>query len=168
MPVLAPDHLFEQAERLVVAPLHGPPRQIDIRRAISSSYYGVFHFTPTAVADAHIGSAHRATMRSAGVYRKIRHEAFRKVCEEARKTAPSPSFKPSVPKGGFGPDIMKFATAAIDLQSKRHDADYNPQPRFKTSDAKSAINAAPNAVDSFRRAADEKRIAFLTLLLVQS
>jgi hypothetical protein len=48
--ILNPDHLFDQADRLIVSTA-GPPRQVDLRRAISAAYYGVFHIVATAVAD---------------------------------------------------------------------------------------------------------------------
>ncbi len=53
----------------------------------------------------------------------------------------------------------------MDLQEKRHIADYNPQPRFKTLDAKLAIGAARSAIGRFERADQEDRKVFLTLLL---
>jgi hypothetical protein len=37
--ILNPEHLFEQAEKLVIPPPAGPPRQVDIRRAVSAAYY---------------------------------------------------------------------------------------------------------------------------------
>jgi hypothetical protein len=48
--ILNPEHLLEQAERLIEPPPAGPPRQVDIRRAISSAYYAVFHATLAAAA----------------------------------------------------------------------------------------------------------------------
>jgi hypothetical protein len=55
MPVLNPDHLFDQAERLVATTAGGAPRQADLRRAVSSVYYGLFHAILTAAADLFVG-----------------------------------------------------------------------------------------------------------------
>jgi len=107
---LNPDHLFEQAERLVAPPPAGPPRQVDLRRAISAAYYGLFHFCLIAAAD-------------------------------------------------------EFVDAAIELQEKRHLVDHNPQPRFRTSDAKLAVSTARSAVQRFEAADEKHRKAFLTLLI---
>lgn len=41
--ILNPDHLFEQADRLAAPFGPGTIRQVDVRRAISAAYYGVFH-----------------------------------------------------------------------------------------------------------------------------
>jgi hypothetical protein len=162
---LNPDHLFEQADKLVVPSPAGPPRQVDLRRAISAAYYGVFHFCLTAAADEFVGVTQRATSRYALVYRSIDHKTFRDLCLEAKKPTPPAKFAPYVPTGGFGPNIQSFSTAAIDIQEKRHLADYNPQPRFRTSDAKLAISTARTAVHGFQRASDEQCKAFLTLLV---
>src|SRR3954454_4175598 len=37
--ILNPEHLFQQAEQLILPPAAGPPRQVNIRRAISAAYF---------------------------------------------------------------------------------------------------------------------------------
>ena len=54
--VLNPDHFFEQADTLM-APPAGAPRQVDLRRAISNAYYGVFHAILAAAADEYAESS---------------------------------------------------------------------------------------------------------------
>jgi hypothetical protein len=83
--ILNPDHLFEQADKLISPPPAGPPRQVDLRRAISSSYYGLFHACLVAAADEFVGVTQRATSRYALVYRSIDHKTLREVCNEAKK-----------------------------------------------------------------------------------
>jgi hypothetical protein len=160
-----PDHLFEQAERLVAPPRAGPPRQADLRRAISAAYYGLFHCCLTAAADELIGVTQHATNRYALVYRSIDHKTLKDLCVEARKHTPPAKYAPYFPAQGFDPNIQAFAAAAIELQQKRHLADYDPQPRFSRSDAKLAISTARSAVQRFRAAGEEDRKAFLTLLV---
>jgi hypothetical protein len=162
---LNPDHLFEQAERLVAPPPAGPPRQVDLRRAISAAYYGLFHFCLTAAADEFVGVTQRVTSRYALVYRSIDHKALKDLCVETKKQPPPAKYVPYFPTGGFDPNIQAFSQAAIELQEKRHRADYNPQPRFRTSDAKLAISTARSAVHRFQTAKKEHRKAFLTLLI---
>jgi hypothetical protein len=53
--ILNPEHLFDQADALILGGI-GRPRQTDIRRAISASYYGLFHALVTAAADLVIGA----------------------------------------------------------------------------------------------------------------
>src|SRR2546428_459657 len=60
--VLNPNHLFEQPNKLITTRV-GPPRRVDIRRAISAAYYATFHATITAAADQFIGVTSRDTSR---------------------------------------------------------------------------------------------------------
>jgi hypothetical protein len=159
------DHLIEQAERLIVPPRGGSPRQVDLRRAISAAYYGVFHFCLTMAADELVGVTQRATSRYALVYRSINHRSLRELCLEAQKRTPPARFLPYAPGGGFGADIQAFAAFANELQQKRHLADYDPLPRLRTSDAKLAIDTARTAILRFQAASEEHRKAFLTLLV---
>ena len=165
MAILNPDHLFEQAEKLVAPPPAGPPRQVDLRRAISSAYYGLFHFTLISLADELVGVTQRASSRYWLVYRSIDHRTLKDICIEVQKPTPPQKYAPYFPANGFGPNIQAFAIAAIELQEKRHRADYDPQPRFRTSDARLATATARSAVRRFSRASIERRRAFLTLLL---
>jgi hypothetical protein len=165
LPILNPDHLFEQTEKLIVPPPAGPPRQVDLRRAISAAYYGLFHFCLIAAADEFVGVTQRSTSRYALVYRSVEHKGLKELCTETLKQVPVAKYRPYVPAGGFSSGIQEFSTAAIELQGKRHLADYNPIPRYKTSDAKVALNTARSAVHRFGQAEQEHRKAFLTLLI---
>jgi uncharacterized protein (UPF0332 family) len=164
MAILNAEHLFAQAERLVVPPA-GPPRQVDLRRAISSAYYGPFHFVLTALADEVVGVTQRTGSRYALVYRSVDHRQLKDLCQDVRKQTPPSKYVAYLLAGGFDQSIQIFAAAAVDLQERRHNADYNPQRRYTTFDAKLAIATARSAVQSFQRANLERRKAFLTLLL---
>lgn len=165
MAVLNYDHLFDQADKLVVPPPSGPPRQVDLRRAISSAYYGVFHFAMTALADELVGVTQRSSSRYVLVYRSIDHRTLKDICYDVTKPRPPQKYTPCLPPNGFGADIQAFATATVELQEKRHRADYNPEPRFRTSEAKLAIGTARSAITRFGQASPEQQKAFLTLLL---
>lgn len=165
MAILNPDHLFEQADRLIAPLSSGPPRQADLRRAISAAYYGVFHFALTCLADEFIGFSQRASSRYALVYRSLDHGTFKSVCQEVKKATPSARYVPFFPLLGFDSNTIAFAASAAELQEKRHLADYNPQSYFVSSDARIAIGAARGAVAQFRRADSDHRKTFLTLLL---
>lgn len=165
MAILNPDHLFEQADRLAVRRSAGPPRQVDLRRAISAAYYGLFHYLLATAADEVVGVTGRATNLYALVYRSIDHRALRDLCTEVKKQQPTARYQTYVPTGGFGPDVQAFAGAVIELQEKRHAADYDPSSRIGTSDAIAAITAARRAIQFFQRASKARRKVFVTLLL---
>jgi hypothetical protein len=162
--VLNPNHLFEQANKLITIQT-GPPRQVDIRRAISAAYYATFHATITAAADQFIGVTNRDASRYGLVYRSVSHAWLRDLCKEVQKPTPTNKFKPYAPSNGFGPNITAFAAALVELQEKRHAADYDVMIRVNKSDAVLAINTAKAALRRFNKASKARRLAYLSVLL---
>lgn len=165
LPILDAEHLIEQAAQLIKPPPAGPPRQVDLRRAISSAYYAVFHQTLAAAADTVVGRTHRASSRYALVYRSINHRQLKETCEVVLRSPISPKFRDHVPVGGVGLELLRFASAVPALQEARHEADYDPRPRFRTSDAVLRIDLARTALRHWAAATVEQRTAFLMLLL---
>jgi hypothetical protein len=158
------DHLFEQADKLI-APQTGRPRQADIRRAISSAYYGVFHATITRAVDQFVGATSRDKNHYGLAYRSVSHLRLREICNEVRKSTQSQKYQPYVPSTGFGSNIVAFAEAVIELQERRHSADYDIMLRMSRSDAVAAIAAARAALSRFDKASEQEQLAFLSLLL---
>lgn len=164
MAVLNPNHLFEQANKLITIQF-GPPRQVDVRRAISAAYYATFHATITAAADQFIGITNRDTSRYGLVYRSVSHAWLRDLCREVQKPTLSNKFRPHAPISGFGLNVTAFAAAVVELQEKRHSADYDVMIRMNKSDAVLAISTAKAALRRFSKASKTRRLAFLSLLL---
>ncbi len=143
----------------------GAPRQADLRRSISSSYYALFHFVVSALADEFIGFNARRTARYALVYRSLDHRPLRDICLEVIKPTPSRRFLQITPSGGFATGLQAFAAVVAELQQRRHDADYDPQQRFFVADAQHAHREASAAISRFHGVDDDQRKLFLTLLL---
>jgi ATP phosphoribosyltransferase regulatory subunit HisZ len=165
MPVLNPDHLLEQADQLIAPAGAGAPRQADLRRAISAAYYSVFHAVATEAADSFAGKTQRQSPRYALVYRSIEHRSLRGICEDVIKATLPARYVRHEPSGGFGPDIIELATAVIDLQEKRHAADYDPLFRASTAEAIVAVQTGRNALSRLRHANPTRRRAFLSLVV---
>lgn len=151
MPTLDPEHLLEQAERLASAPKGGKPRQVDLRRAVSSAYYGLFHFLLTAAADKFVGVTRRSTAEYGRVYRSVGHRALRELCEDFRKPTLPAKYGTHLPATGVGKDLPAMATTLVELQDARHAADYDPLARFDLSDAQLAIKGARKAYNCSRK-----------------
>lgn len=164
MPVLSPDHLFDQADRLIAPPGGGAPRQADLRRAISNAYYAVFHAIVTQAADNFVGKTNRASPRYALVYRSIDHASLRQLCEDVKKTTLPAKYSMYTPKDGFSDDLIALATAVVDLQEKRHLADYDPLFRVSMSDAVLVVATGRAALERFRNASRTQRKTFISLL----
>ena len=160
-----PDHLLDQAERLLSSSRPGPPRQADLRRSVSSAYYALFHFVLRALADEFVGASRRRSARYALLYRSVEHRALRELCLEATKQRPSSRYAPYVPEHGFGAHLLAFSATAVELQGRRLAADYSPLASFSAKDAKLAVGAARDAIQRFGTADEEQRRMYLTLLL---
>jgi len=165
LPVVSPDHLLEQADRLAALPRSGAPRQADLRRAISDAYYAVFHAVMTEVADDLVGSTQRHTPRYALVYRSVDHASLRRICKDACKTSLPKPYSKYAPTGGFGDDLKALATALVDLQEKRYLADYDPLFRTSAADAALDVAKARTALARLKRANPTRRSVFLSLLV---
>lgn len=165
MAVLNPEHLLDQADRLTAPPGVGAPRQADLRRAISSSYYGIFHAIVTEAADVFVGKTQRDSPRYALVYRSIDHRSLRAICEDVVKPTLPAKYLKYEPRGGFGSDLIALATAVAELQEKRHLADYDPLFRVSMSDAVLAVGTGRTALARFKSASRERQKAFLSLVV---
>jgi hypothetical protein len=160
-----PDHLFEQADRLLAPlPPETEPRPTDLRRAISAAYYGVFHFTLTAGADMFVGAANRSTEQYKVTYRSVHHDWLRSLCDQLRGLRKA-KVAPHAPGADFFGDIVKFAATIAELQELRHSADYDPAFSITADEVRIRIDEARQAVKLFRAATEVQRVAFLTLLL---
>lgn len=165
MAIVNPEHLFEQSQNLASKSVLQPLRQVDLRRAISSAYYGVFHYLLAAAADQFVGAKARRSRRYTLVYRSVDHRSLRDICVEAKKQTPSTKYQKYVPVDGFEPAIQAFANLVLELQEKRHDADYDPSKWFTHTDASLAVTTAKTAIERFESAKPLQQSYFLTLLL---
>ncbi len=165
MTILNPEHLLDQAEALLTQTRGGPHRQVDLRRAISAAYYGVFHTITTAIADRIVGRGKRSTPRYTLVYRALDHRTLSNFCLMASRPSLPPKYQGHGPAGGFGHEIQVFSRAVHDLQQQRHAADYDPGLYLEVSEASIWIDLARTAIRQWAAAAEEEREAFLLLLL---
>jgi hypothetical protein len=138
---------------------------VDIRRAISDAYYGIFHATLAAAADQFVGAAKRATRQYALIYRSVSHGTIRELCLDIKKPNMPKLLARHAPLAGFGPDMKAYSEGIVDLQEKRLSADYDPLMRHQRADAVAAVGAAQSALTRFKNAPDSEREAFLALLV---
>jgi hypothetical protein len=165
MTLINPEHLLAQAHQLATPPTNGAPRQVDLKRAVSAAYYALFHAIVIDVADQLAGSAQRDTVQYALVYRSVAHRDVGELCRNMTKQTLPDKYKPYEPHGGFGADLLAVASAFIDLQEKRHRADYDPLYRVAVSDVELTLQACRTALDHWRDVPRARRRLF-TLMTV--
>jgi hypothetical protein len=126
------------------------PRQSDLKRAISSAYYAMFHALCRTVADGMIGTA--GSIRSAPAwrqaYRSVEHGFAKAQCSNGKVMTRFPQ------------EIQDFGNLFVKLQEDRHNADYDPMSRFQRSDVVQIIAAVEETIKLYRRAPVKDRRAF--------
>lgn len=131
------------------------PRQADFRRAVSTSYYAMFHALAQDCADRLVGtSSSRSDPAWRQVYRGLDHGPAKKACEQAGNL-------------GFPDAIRRFAFEFIDVQDERHRADYDPGRRYTRAEVQDLVSRAEQAVADLRAASRNDRTAFAALALIR-
>jgi len=138
MPQLC-DDLLIQARELVLKDKR-KPRQATVRRAVSTSYYALFHFFSDKVTRAIIGGQNDFAEVRSWQARALEHGVMKKVCKFFGNTT-DPVFQDFETKLNFTtpPEIARIAQAFVELQELRHDADYDLSEPITKSDATKAI-----------------------------
>lgn len=156
---MTPRDLIATARRTVgTGP--GAPKQSDLRRAVSTTYYAVFHCLARCCADTLVGKARASRSEPAWrqAYRALEHGHARSRC-----------LRPVI--RGFPPEIEAFADKFVDMQGKRHQADYDPHPPegpWSKADVEDDIDTAQDAIARFEAAPLPDRRAFAVHVLLKN
>jgi uncharacterized protein (UPF0332 family) len=130
------------------------PRQADLRRAVSTAYYALFHGLAETAADRLVGATPPARSSSAWsrVYRDLTHHNAKKACVSAEQFSDSA-------------DLLLFTTTFPELQDLRHQADYDPNVRFQHNFVITRIAEASQALAALQRVPRAEQVDFATLAL---
>lgn len=149
------DDLIGLAKRLAKAS-PSKPRQADLKRAVSTAYYALFHAIAKNVADTMVGAvkSNRSENAWAHAYRGLQHGDAKTACEAVRKI-------------NFPQAIKDCADAFIALQIARHAADYDPLHRLTRANALLAVQKAEDAIAKLRSASAKDSRAFAVQVLIK-
>lgn len=163
--MIDPRRLLAHAHILLSAK-KGAPNQSDLRRAISSAYYALFHHLLTAAADHIVGSspANRRRAEYSLAYRSLEHNSMLNACDALRRTTPPAKYARACGQQKLGAEVRNCATAFVDLQRMRHAADYNPSERFTKAQATAFVALADYGMRQFDESSDAEKRLFLFLL----
>ncbi len=148
-----PTHLLDVADQLAGGDGPGAPRQVNLRRAVSTVYYALFHWLARCAADSLVGVGETSGESWARVYRALNHRDLRQRCQKGR-------VPPSTPY-----PLRQLGTALVQLQPIRNGADYNPVARFAKRDVLAQVDAARGILDDLERTAQSERRAFAVHVL---
>ena len=147
---MRPLDLTDSARKLLGKGQMGPPRQSDLKRALSTAYYAMFHALCWNCADSFIGKTKASRSQPAWkqAYRAIEHGFAKHQCKNN-------SVMEKFPTG-----IQDFANQFVELQEKRHQADYDPFSKFTRHDVLTAIDAAVVAIGKLQASNIKDKRAF--------
>lgn len=147
---------FTKAARdLVDSAGRGRPREVNLRRAVSTTYYALFHCLADCCANMLAGNAqdNRSSPAWRQTYRALQHTTARRRCLRATINR-------------FPSAIRNFAKLFASMQVKRHSADYDPDAAFLKSDVIQYIDEAEDAIKQFNSAPRHDRRAFAIYVLL--
>jgi uncharacterized protein (UPF0332 family) len=142
--------LLDQAIRLAKLDAM-KPKQANLRRAISSAYYAMFHLLVDEACRVQIGAQHNQTP-----FRQVLGRAFAHgVMKEACKSFGGGTLKKGVTRGlpaafTIPAEIKDLASNFVELQDERHLADYDLTERFNRSEVLALIIQTERRMEDFR------------------
>ena len=115
------------------------PREANLRRALSCTYYAMFHAAARMCADSMIGStsAERTERAWRQVYRSLGHKDVSDRCDKVVKNNTAL---------GFPSGIVTFARQFPAAMSDRHRADYDPSFKPRKGTVLASVLAADQAI----------------------
>jgi uncharacterized protein (UPF0332 family) len=131
--------LLEQAVRLATIDVK-KPKQASLRRAISAAYYAMFHLLVDETCRVQIGALHNQAPFRQVLGRAFTHGAMKDACKSFGGGTLRKEVAKGLPVGFTIPgEIRELAATFVDLQRKRHLADYDLTERFKRKDVLALI-----------------------------
>ena len=159
------EDLLDQAVRLAKIDLK-KPKQANLRRAISSTYYAVFHLLVNEACRAQIGAHHNQAPIRQVLGRAFVHGIMKDACRSFGGGTLKRSVEKGLPVGFTIPgEIRKLAGTFVDLQEKRHLADYDLTERFKRSEVLAVIAEVRKDIENFTNQAPSNEKQFFLACL---
>ena len=143
--MIDPNELLDTCRKLAPQSADPPPTQADLRRAISTAYYAVFHTLAASNAELIAGQPQSSMSAYAWerVYRRLDHgRAQNNLRAVLNLLSPSGEF---------------FASTFIELQDLRQEADYDPNFSITRTRTRNIIAQAETAIRNFAQLTPEER-----------
>lgn len=145
--------LLDQA-RMLATGSPKKPRQANLRRSVSASYYALFHFLSEDVTRQIVGTAHDQARLRHFAARAFVHRKMKEVCDEFRKTTPGNGLLKAwwnlLPIAKTA-EVRTVADAFIELQNLRHTADYDLASSLSKQEALYAVKSAEDAISAWQK-----------------
>jgi uncharacterized protein (UPF0332 family) len=130
------------------------PKQASLRRSVSASYYALFHFLIDDVVHVTIGSAPDLRLARCCIGRTMQHTGMKDYCKSVMKDLSDNKLLSKHWTGVAAAvklDAKNTAESSVDLQEKRHSADYDLTCKFTRHEAKDAHDLSNEAIKAWKR-----------------
>lgn len=145
-----------------------PPSDAQLRRAVSTAYYAVFHQVLRAAANRFMGPDKEQSAGYILIYRSFDHRHVKAVCDSLDVPILRDSLKRQLGRNALSQDMRDFANIFPTLQDARHRADYDPAAVFLWDDVISLVGSANLAMEALDRADADEQADVLALMLVRT
>ena len=132
----------------------GRPRQAELRRAVSSAYYALFHALAHCCANRLAGSG-RGGAAWIQTYRALEHGHARNQCNDQSAM------------GAFPAEIQAFGRRFVFMQRQRQQADYSPSVTYSRRWVIQAVDETENIITALENAPSSHRRAFALHVLLR-
>jgi len=149
------DDLIQQARHLTSLDAAGRPKQANLRRAVSAAYYALFHFLIDEACRSLLGTTLELQPMRRLMAGAFNHADMKWVSQRFAQPVLDQRFQPAVEDPAVNRDTQKVAGAFVELQEKRHAADYNLNEPFVRIDCDKAIEQAADAMARWEHARND-------------
>ena len=145
----------------------GRPKQAKLRRAVSTAYYSLFSLLVEEAAAMMVGSGKKKKALRGYMMRAISHEAIANVCKGFASRNPDNKIKKALDGHEMPGGLVDIACTCHDLQTHRHEADYNFIKSFTKEEVIGIVDEAEEAHKKWAIIRDhEATKVFLAALIV--
>jgi hypothetical protein len=161
-----PTDLLAVARLLLSSGEAQPASQAQLRRAVSTAYYALFHTVLRAGAERFMGTGKQQSAGYRLLYRSFTHGRMKSVCESLNVAVLGKTLQQQLGRTAVSQEMRDFAGAFAVLQEARNLADYDPTSVFVLSDSAGLVDAVDVAMVAFGHVAPDERADVLALMIV--
>ena len=142
------DSLLKQAGHLATVDQAGAPNQANLRRAISAAYYSLFRLLVDGAADRLAGKGSEPAYL---LSRAFSHSGMKQACKAFAAGTLKTAVATHIPSLSIPQDLRLVCRVFVDLQQKRHQADYDRSLKLTRQGTLTEIKRAQLAFDSYKQ-----------------
>lgn len=164
--MIDPKGLIATSRLLLGEKNKGAPNQARLRRSVSTAYYALFHELIQVAADGFAGVKNRKQPHYEIFCRGFDHGQMKTGCKSVDTSTLGPKATKALGSSSASQEIRDVASAFVNLQERRHWADYSTQGKITRSEARDLVDLAEFAMGQLHAAQVSERKNFLAYLLL--